>query len=64
MAETVMASDERGRNFRSAYYDSLGFRENEKAMTLLESLLKSEVIGTDGVLLHLALYSEIAKPTL
>ena len=46
VAGTAMASDERGRNFRSAYYDSLGFRENEKAMTLLESLLKSEVIGT------------------
>lgn len=34
-----------GKNFRSTYYESLGFRENEKSISQLENILKLEVIG-------------------
>lgn len=33
------------RNFRSAYYKSLGFKEGEKSITHLEMLLKAEIFG-------------------
>lgn len=35
-----------GKNFRSAYYESLGFRESEKCISQLDHQLKVEVIGT------------------
>lgn len=33
------------RNFRSAYYKSLGFRGSEKSVAHLEQLLKAEIFG-------------------
>ncbi len=42
------ASDElevSDKNFRSSYYKSLGFKDSEKSLTHLESLLKADVFG-------------------
>ncbi|XP_003386738.1 PREDICTED: TBC1 domain family member 7-like [Amphimedon queenslandica] len=33
-----------GKNFRSAYYETLGFRENEKSISQLENQLKADLI--------------------
>ena len=33
------------KNFRSSYYKSLGFREEEKNLTQLEGIIKAEIIG-------------------
>ena len=43
--EVVAVSD---KNFRSAYYKSLGFRKSEKSVSHLELLLKAEVFGKQG----------------
>jgi hypothetical protein len=43
----VMAVDDYsapGKNFRSTYYESLGFRENEKSVSQLENCLRADVI--------------------
>ena len=37
-----------GKNFRSAYYETLGFRENEKSISQLENQLKADIIGFTG----------------
>ena len=45
---TWIMSDEQeaiDRNFRSAYYKSLGVRGSEKSITHLEQLLKAELFG-------------------
>lgn len=46
--EVAATSD---KNFRSAYYKSLGFRKSEKSVSHLELLLKAEVFGKQGRLL-------------
>ena len=33
------------KNFRSSYYESLGFRSGEKSLSYLEALLKAEAVG-------------------
>ena len=33
------------RNFRSSYYKSLGFKDSEKSITNLETLLKADIFG-------------------
>ena len=33
------------RNFRSSYYQSLGFKDSEKSITHLEALLKADIFG-------------------
>lgn len=40
--EAAAAAD---RNFRSAYYKSLGFRDSDKGVSQLELLLKAEIFG-------------------
>lgn len=42
---TDMTEEGIGKNFRSAYYETLGFRENEKSISQLENQLKADVIG-------------------
>jgi hypothetical protein len=47
----VMAVDDYsapGKNFRSTYYESLGFRENEKSVSQLENCLRADVIGENA----------------
>ena len=41
----MSAEVDSGKNFRSAYYGSLGFREEEKVINQLDALLKEEPIG-------------------
>lgn len=41
-----------GKNFRTAYYESLGFKEGEKQQIQLESLLKADVIGKETMALN------------
>ena len=41
--EPVLASA--GKNFRSSYYKSLGFRGEEKNISQLEGLIKADPIG-------------------
>ena len=36
-----------GKNFRTAYYESLGFKEGEKQQSQLEKLLKADVISKE-----------------
>ena len=38
-----------GKNFRTAYYESLGFKEETNDLNLLEDLLKADVIGNTSV---------------
>ncbi len=33
------------KNFRSSYYKSLGFRQDEKTLTQLEGIIKADIIG-------------------
>ena len=33
------------KNFRSSYYKSLGFRQDEKNLTQLEGIIKADTIG-------------------
>ena len=44
-AGIMSAEVDSGKNFRSAYYGSLGFREEEKVINQLDTLLKEEPIG-------------------
>ena len=38
-----------GKNFRTAYYETLGFKEEASDLNLLEDLLKADVIGKMNV---------------
>lgn len=38
-----------GKNFRTAYYETLGFKEEASDLNLLEDLLKADVIGNSGI---------------
>ena len=46
----AMSGAESVRNFRTTYYGSLGFRENEKSISQLENHLKAEIIGIHSIL--------------
>lgn len=45
--ESVMSDEQGGadKNFRSAYYKSLGVKGSEKSIAHLELLLKAEIFG-------------------
>lgn len=45
MSDELEAAASADRNFRSAYYKSLGFRDSDKSVSHLELLLKAEVYG-------------------
>lgn len=47
MISSIMSDEQEvaDRNFRSAYYKSLGVKGSEKSVTYLEVLLKAEIFG-------------------
>ena len=44
----AMEEQEADKNFRSSYYKSLGFKDEEKSAAQLDVLLKAEIFGKRG----------------